>query len=134
LVSAAEAARFGINSSAISYLTTAAPREKIILGAKWASNPWDVNLRGTYYGRSSTVDQNQATFGFVNNQIDPAFIVDLEGGYTLGAWHFAVGANNLFNTFPNNVDPATPTSDIFNVNSPYGYQGGYYYTRVSVDF
>jgi iron complex outermembrane recepter protein len=135
-ISAADAARFGVNASVISYLTTAAPREKIILGANWANNPWDINLRGTYYGRSSTVDQNQATFGFVNNQIDPAFIIDLEGGYTLGAWHFAVGANNLFNTFPNKVDPATtsPTSEIFNVNSPYGYQGGYYYTRVRVDF
>jgi iron complex outermembrane receptor protein len=136
LVSAANAARFGINSSVTSYLTTAAPREKFIFGAYWDKDAWDVNLRGTYYGRSGTIDQNEATFGFVSNQIDPAFIVDLETGYTIGSWHVAVGAKNLFNTFPNKVDPATtsPTSEIYNFNSPYGYQGGYYYTRVSFTF
>jgi|HubBroStandDraft_1064217.scaffolds.fasta_scaffold00118_33 iron complex outermembrane receptor protein len=136
LITANDLTQFGVNSSVISYLTTAAPREKIILDGFWQKNPWDVNLRGTFYGSSHTVDQNEATFGFVTNQIDPAFIVDLEGGYTLGNWHFVAGANNLFNTFPNKVNPATtsPTTEIYNFNSPFGYQGGFYHVRISYNF
>jgi iron complex outermembrane receptor protein len=136
LTTAQATAQFLINESVLSYLTTATPHEKIITDAYWQKGPYDINLRGTFYGASSTFDQNQATFGFVHNQIDPAFIVDLEAGYTLDAWHFSVGANNILNTFPNKVDPATtsPTTEIFNFNSPYGYQGGFYYARVAYTF
>jgi iron complex outermembrane receptor protein len=137
LVSAANANRFQLDASALGYLTTASPHTKIIANAFWTKDPWDVNLRGTYYGKSSTVDLNTETGSYYANQIDPAFIVDLEIGYTLDQWHFSVGANNLFNTFPNKVNPigeAPVNAQIYNTFSPYGYQGGYYYTRVTFNF
>jgi iron complex outermembrane receptor protein len=137
LVTAANAQRFAINASALSYLTTASPHTKIILDAAWTDDPWDVNLRGTFYGGSSTIDLNGNTGQYFDNHIDPAFIVDLEVGYTLGAWHLAAGANNIFNTFPNKVNPLGQTplnAEIYNTNSPYGYQGGYYYGRATYSF
>jgi outer membrane protein OmpA-like peptidoglycan-associated protein len=137
LVPLSSAIRFNLDASAISYITTAAPHDKIIGDAFWTNDPWDVNLRGTYYGQSSTVDLNTETGSYYANKVDPAFIVDLEIGYTLNNWHFTVGADNLFNTFPNKVNPigeAPVNAQIYNTFSPYGYQGGYYYTRVTYSF
>jgi iron complex outermembrane receptor protein len=139
VVSAARAAQYfadGSLPSATSYLTTGAPHEKIILDGFWTNDPWDINLRGTFYGRSSTIDPNEATGAYLLDKIAQAFIVDLEFGYTLDNWHFAAGANNLLDHYPNrvNFNATSPHTEVYNSNSPYGYNGGYYYTRVTYSF
>jgi len=126
----------GSLASALSYLTSGAPHYKLINNAFWTNDPWDVNLRGTLYGQSSTIDPNEATGAYVFNKVSQAFIVDLEMGYTLNNWHFSIGANNLLNHFPNrvNFDTDSPHTEVYNSFAAYGYQGGYYYTRVTYSF
>jgi len=55
----------------------------------------------------------------------------------------SAGANNLFNVFPDRVNPAglaasaaagNPAVEIYPSFSPFGINGGYYFARLSVDF
>jgi len=127
-----------------SYLTHAAPKEKIGLSALWNLDAWSVNLRETMYGPTSyyaTPDGGT----YYNEKVSTAFITDLEIDYHyLESWTIALGANNLFNKYPEaiGVVPGDPTTlqDGSNIVgaplsiSPYGINGGFYYTRLTFNF
>jgi iron complex outermembrane receptor protein len=51
--------------------------------------------------------------------------------------NLAVGANNLFNTYPDRNDTATNVNTgagFYSTGGAYGFTGGFYYGRVSVEF
>lgn len=64
------------------------------------------------------------------------WVTDLEVGYQVNdRVNVAVGANNLFNVYPDkNTVPDTNGFAPYGGNSPFGIYGGYYYGRVSVAF
>ncbi|MDB5962786.1 MAG: TonB-dependent receptor [Massilia sp.] len=133
-----------LDQAAISDLETASPKFRLNLGALWKMGMWSVNLRESIYGSSSeygTEDGGQ----YFQTKITPKYITDLEvsarvsKGLTL-----SVGANNLFNKYPNGVsgqllaaqraalDNAAVT--VYPSFSPIGINGGYYYARASYNF
>ncbi|GBQ26161.1 TonB-dependent outer membrane receptor [Gluconacetobacter sacchari DSM 12717] len=140
-----------LNASNISSITTAYPRSKIILNAYWTNGPWDVNIRQTRYGQTTSMLQymdwatgtcpdgspkqfSQTCFGkFVNT---PRWLTDIEIGYRITPrWHIAIGANNIFNVRPRRL----PDSLNYVGAQLYDYQsaqvpmtGGYYYGRVNL--
>jgi iron complex outermembrane receptor protein len=137
---------------ALSGLTSATPKEKVILGGYWTLNKWSVNLRETVYGPSSQFVSLNGT-GVISPtslgaelKIPVTSITDLEVGYRLtDALKIAMGANNLFDHKP----PTVPTinngghlqpadgNNVFNEPdqfSPFGINGGYYYGRVTYSF
>ena len=81
----------------ISRVETWRPRTKIIGNLNFISEKIDINLAGVYYG--------EVTYR-ANNIIDDAtyagkFITDLSATYHINAGlHFTLGANNLFNVYP----------------------------------
>ncbi len=115
------------------YLTKAFPKDKISLGANWTWNDLNVNLRETRYGEYTilqNVPANDRTF-------DAAWITDLEVAYRVNHQvTVAVGANNLFNTYPaaNGIFNATIGSGQYPGTSPIGFTGGSYYARLQWDF
>lgn len=72
--------------------------------------------------------------------VKPGYITDLEVGYqVLDRLHLAVGANNLFNYYPNQLRRSLSVSTSsgaykYPTNSPYGFMGGYYYVKASMTF
>ena len=123
-------------------LTHASPKEKIGLSALWDYNDWSVNLRETLYGPSS-VDYSPNGGTYYTNKVPTTGITDVEVDYHyLESWTIALGANNLFNAYPpaRVVANATTLSDGSNVVgaplgiSPFGINGGYYYTRLTFTF
>ena len=125
-------------------LTNASPREKIGLSALWDWSDWSVNLRETLYGPSS-YDAMPDGATYYRQKVSTAFITDAELDYHYGEnWTFAFGANNLFNKYPEaiGVVPGDPTTlqDGSNIVgaplsiSPYGINGGFYYTRLTFNF
>ena len=125
-------------------LTNASPREKIGLSALWDWSDWSVNLRETLYGPSS-YDATPDGATYYRQKVSTAFITDAELDYHYGEnWTFAFGANNLFNKYPEaiGVVPGDPTTlqDGSNIVgaplsiSPYGINGGFYYTRLTFNF
>jgi iron complex outermembrane receptor protein len=136
-----------LGPTALGQLTTATPKEKVILGAFWQKDQWSVNLRETVYGPSSLIvstDGTGAGANAVTEHINVTGITDLNVGYQLNKTiRFDMGANNLFNQRPPNVPP-TPGgtrpadgANVYNVPvgfSPWGINGGYWYGKVTVTF
>ena len=134
-----------LDATAISDLETASPKMRINLGALWKIGAWSVNLRETIYGKSSEQELNEDGTAYYTTAIARKAITDLELGYRVNsAWSLAVGANNLFNQYPNQMnarllaeqraglDNAAVT--VYPSFSPFGINGGYYYARANYKF
>ena len=130
------------NANATSLLTTATPKEKVVLGALWSLGKWSVNLRDTIYGPSS--EQTSPNGGtYYKLSIPVTSITDLDISYAINSsLKLDVGANNLFDKKP----PVVPYisgvgmvdgNNVYNEPmqfSPYGINGGYYYGKVTYSF
>jgi iron complex outermembrane receptor protein len=133
-----------LDRTAISDIETASPRARVNLGALWRSGPWTVNLREAIYGKASEMQSSDGAT-YYETEVKPTAITDLEVSYQLGkAWTVSVGANNLFNQYPDQVNGALLAEQRANLDnaavsvypafSPFGINGGYYYARVGFKF
>jgi iron complex outermembrane receptor protein len=133
-----------LDAAAISDIETASPKVRVNLGALWKFGPWTVNARENFYGRASEKGSEDGAV-YYETVVKPTAITDLEVSYQYGkAWTVSVGANNLFNQYPNhinanllaeqraNLDNAAVT--VYPSFSPFGINGGYYYARVGFKF
>ncbi len=120
-----------------SNLTSATPHVKVSVAATYLHNDWEVTLRETYYSKTSQV-QGYAPGPYYTYTTRPAYITDLDVGYNFTDHiKLNVGANNLFNVYPNKVSSSVYQSlnyDQYSHVSPYGINGGYYYLRLSASF
>jgi iron complex outermembrane receptor protein len=118
---------------------------RLNLGALWKIGNWTVNLREAIYGKSSEWQHPDGSSNYYLTKIATKAITDLEVGYKLNsAWSLAVGANNLFNTYPNGINPGMLAEQRGNNDngavtvlpsfSPFGINGGYYYARANYKF
>jgi len=130
------------SKTATSLLTRANPKEKIGLSALWSLDDWTVNIRETLYGPTSAYYSPNGGIYYLN-KVDTTAITDLEIDYHyLESWTIAFGANNLTDERPNSRVVVSPTqiSDSSNVVgaplgiSPFGINGGFYYTRLTFNF
>ncbi|EIZ78147.1 TonB-dependent receptor [Novosphingobium sp. Rr 2-17] len=113
-------------------LVAATPRSKVVLTSNWSSGRIKTLVRATRYGRyteSSNVAASDRTFG-------AKWIADTEVGYQLtDNLDVAVGANNLFDTYPDkNGIVAYDGSGQYGNFAPFGLSGGFYYTRIGLKF
>jgi len=125
-----------------SLLTRANPKEKVGLSALWTLDVWSINLRETFYGPTSAYYSPDGGTYYLN-EVKTTAITDLEIDYHyLESWTIAFGANNLTDKNPESrlAVNATTLSDGSNVVgaplgiSPYGINGGFYYTRLTFNF
>jgi iron complex outermembrane receptor protein len=137
-----------LGANAMDTLTTAVPREKVLLGAYWTLGKWSANLRETVFGETSERYSLDGTGnGGVRTKIPVTSITDLEVAYAIrDDLKLAVGANNLFDHHPpgmpnvSNGSGGVRPADGNNVYgeplqySPFGINGGYYYGRITFTF
>ncbi|MDB5423588.1 MAG: TonB-dependent receptor [Phenylobacterium sp.] len=141
------------DANSISNLETASPKYRIVAGALWKWGKLSVNFKESLYGKASNYNSRTgcplvvtaATTTCYKVGIGSTFITDLELSYqVLEPVKLTVGANNLFNKFPDKVNPAL-RDDYFRANSngyvtqypnfsPFGINGGYYYGKVAYVF
>jgi iron complex outermembrane receptor protein len=135
-----------LTPTAISDLTTASPKEKVSLGAYYTVGKWAVNLRETIYGPAREVvspDGTGSGSDAFTLHVGTTAITDLDVAYHVtDQIKIAVGANNLFNK----KAPLVPTlaggglvdgSNVYAAPigiTPWGINGGYYYTKLSYTF
>jgi iron complex outermembrane receptor protein len=133
-----------LDASAISDLETASPRVRVNLGALWKIGNWTINAREAFYGKSSALSSSDGAT-YYETEVKPTAITDLELSYQFNkAWTVSVGANNLFNQYPDQVNSQLLAEQRANLDnsavtvypsfSPFGINGGYYYARVGVKF
>ena len=120
-----------------SNLTTATPRTKHSLAATWWRGDWEVTLRESFYGASSQV-QGYGAGPFYVIRTRSAYLTDLDVGFHFNdKLKLSVGANNLFNVYPNEIPAEVYRNlnyDRYSHVSPYGINGGYYHVRLSSTF
>ncbi|MET0273766.1 MAG: TonB-dependent receptor [Phenylobacterium sp.] len=138
---------------AISNLETASPKYRIVAGALWRFDRLSINLKEALYGPSSAYGTRTGcpqevlptTTGCYKTTIKAALITDVEASYQLlDSVKLTVGANNLFNRYPDRVNAALRDEYFrFNSNgyvtqfptfSPFGINGGYYYAKAVFEF
>ena len=116
---------------------TASPESKVNLGVTWSYDRYNATLRTTRYGEVEDPSSIEA-----RNEIIPSeWITDLDVRVAItDGLSVSVGANNLFDVYPeatrNLVDDVTTFSNIFPYSgfSPYGFTGRFVYTKVNYAF
>lgn len=115
-------------------LTDTIPDSKITLGLDWDCGRFRTNMRATRFGRYMV---RNATNPVKDYSVDPEWIADLEFGYALSE-HFTIyaGANNIFNTYPEQINEPAPAngSNMYNTFAPFGFTGGTWFVRGSYDW
>jgi iron complex outermembrane receptor protein len=114
-------------------LEDALPRQKGSIQARWAKGAFGALARATYYG--------EITYHHPSDTLNETFsgkaIVDLDLSYqVLNGVRLALGANNLFNTFPDEQKRRVNLDNGRFIYSrrvtQFGMNGGFYYARVAL--
>ena len=132
-----------LNAQTASYLATAQPQSKIIVGGIWRRTGWLASVHEIRYGKS--VQQDSFYTGpnafsittFYQSVNDPNYITNVEAGYEWrSGFSWVVGANNLFDVYPKTLPPAQRYigTALYDTSTGVGIDGGYYYTRVAFKF
>jgi len=109
------------------------PKYKVGAQADWSLDNWGGTARVTYYG--DVLSPGTTDDGLNDTHVGAHAIVDLEGRYKLP--HnvtAAIGANNLFDEYPDQVPKNLDTTGAgpWSSFSPFGFNGRFVYGRVSV--
>jgi iron complex outermembrane receptor protein len=112
-------------------LTKERPRWRTTLSAQYDVKAWTLVARGTSYGTYTS-----SLYGYeeASAQTYPSkAIFDAEAGYTFRGMKVALGARNLFDTYPGFMKPDNSFYLFpYPSASPFGFNGRYLYTRVEV--
>jgi iron complex outermembrane receptor protein len=107
------------------------PEDNLRLSVDWNRGDLFTVARGARYGEYCLVDRR-----VVDQTFEAEWLADLEVGYRFPSFTVAVGAQNLFDAFPDrNLDPNSNLG-IFTYpsHSPFGMNGRFVYSRVSYRF
>ena len=140
--------------SSIANLTSLAPKFKFVVGALWNLDAWTINVREVVYGPTRAfvtpgtgATAPQPVFYTVNGANYYQFktpttgITDVDVSYAINEHlSLTVGANNVFDTYPpvlglqTNGQPLDGGSTYFSPQNqtPYGFNGGFYFGRVNI--
>lgn len=119
----------------------AQPKDKESLSLQYDVKNLGFTLRAVRYGEYTTVSSTlpDPTTGY--NPLDQTFgaktLIDTEASYKfLKGLTLAVGANNLFDVYPDKVYKTLSNSGIYQYDAftPFGFNGRYIYSRLSFSF
>jgi iron complex outermembrane recepter protein len=138
------------NPTTISNLTTASPHLVANFGARWSPSVFYVDLHEIVYGHSQQMNNDSGLnptgqFIYYPYRIGTVCITNLELGLkATQQLTFALGATNLFNRYPNHVNPAVVQANLthyqggtltkWDTFAPFGFDGGFYYARATFNF
>ena len=109
-------------------ITEGSPHNKAFVDANWRRDKWTLHAQLTRYGAFTFVvpvlpgDQTYAA----------RTLTDLSVSYRVGNWTATLGANNLFNVYPQH---SSPTNDFYGLlpypeGSPFGFSGRYVHVNL----
>ncbi|QSX41416.1 TonB-dependent receptor [Shewanella cyperi] len=123
-----------ISDAKVKALEEALPHHKgTLTWTQELSADWRSMLRMNYYG--SYWENHLDSDGELPIDVSSAVTFDAELSYDVNDnWSLSVGAQNLFDKYPDDNPWAGIAGAQYPVTSPYGFNGGYYYGRVSYSF
>lgn len=116
------------------------PRDNARLMESYTAHSLNVTIRESRYGEYCSASINPVD----DQTYSPKWLADLELSYRLRKYTFAIGAENLFDTFPDrNLRAGIPSGSAqvgsagvfqYPISSPFGMNGRFVYSRVSYSF
>ena len=117
------------------------PKHRVNFSANWQIGDFRINFRENFY--SSWANQLE----YPGQTFSSKFVTDLDISYTFAdRYTLTLGANNLFDTYPDRIAPTT-TNPIYALTGsladgqiyprsggPFGINGGFYYVRIAIDY
>jgi iron complex outermembrane receptor protein len=124
-----------------------APKHRVVFNANWSLDNLSFNVRENYYSSFTSAQDYGQTNGVANQVFGGKFTTDIELSYTF-ADHvtLAVGAQNFTDERPDRLAPTatipiypltggTTDGQVYPRNGgPFGFNGGFYYTRLRVKY
>lgn len=117
------------------------PKHRANFAANWQIGDFTINFRENFF--SSWANQLE----YPGQRFGAKFITDIDISYTFAdRYTLTLGANNLFDTYPDRIAPSTTNPIYALTNSladgqvyprsggPFGINGGFYYVRVAIDY
>lgn len=117
-----------ITATRVQILEDALPKTKGSFSINHQREHWYGNLRFGYYGSFYEDHLDSEVFPIYG---DAAVVVDAEVGYEWDSgFYAAVGAQNLFDKYPEDNPWADVVGAQYPAHTPWGFNGGYYYARL----
>lgn len=112
------------------------PRNKITFNLNYRKGPLSLILTNIRYGRTTVFHEINPA---LDQSFSPKILTDLSAHYKLKTWvTIALGANNIFNVYPDRLHYYDNTNNgllIYSPDaSPFGFYGGYYYVGINFDW
>ncbi|KRE88709.1 hypothetical protein ASG87_09040 [Frateuria sp. Soil773] len=111
-------------------LADSTPRNKLVINSLYSIGRWGIDGTLTRYGNFTSYNPTNPS---LDQKFDAKWLLDLAVSYHLDRWNFTVGADNVFNTYPDKVIAANDTNGTlpYTVFSPFGFNGAYVYGKVA---
>jgi iron complex outermembrane receptor protein len=121
------------------------PKYRVVATENWSSGPFSLLGRVNFYSKYATADDGTGPNGesYIAETFGSEIVFDLEASYKLNEnFTLSVGAQNLFDNYPDKITlggtyPSTGgrfTGDVYPDTSPFGFNGGFWYVRVGINF
>jgi iron complex outermembrane receptor protein len=123
-----------------------APKHRVVFNANWSLDNLSFNVRENYYSSFTSAQDYGQTNGVANQTFGGKFTTDLELSYTFKYFTLSVGAQNFTDEHPDRLTPnstvqiypltgGTSDGQVYPRNGgPFGFNGGFYYTRLRVKY
>ena len=120
------ALRFG--RTEVGRLVVGSPRDKFSANAIFRTGPFTFSAMATRYGEFTVRGATTA----LDQTFSAKWLGDLSAGYKFGAFDFTVGADNVFDTYPDEVILANSTGGQlpYSGSSPFGFNGAFYWAKL----
>ena len=120
----------------VTSLTLGLPRTRWNIGVNQTEDHWTLMARLHYYGAYWDREDARSELGNAMSYLYPLYsgkpLVDLEVGFPLNDVTLSVGAQNIFNTYPDeNPGAVAGVGNRYGQFGPFGFNGGYYYVRTN---
>jgi iron complex outermembrane receptor protein len=117
------------------YIQEAQPHQHYNLSARYSKGGFSGIVRANYFGK---VASTESTADPARKQVFAGkWLTDVDLSWKFGgSYKLHIGANNIFDTYPDENIPSNSFNGIFvypRRTAPFGFNGGYYYTRLSID-
>ena len=127
-----------IDEFRINTLERGLPNTRWNFSVSHSADRWNLTGRVNYFGGfwDSEDGRNASDVTGLDPWLYPAYsgkaLLDIEFGIPFGGAELAIGAENLLNTYPDvNMYGANTVGNQYGQFSPFGFNGAYYYTRIS---
>jgi len=110
-------------------LADTTPRSKLIFNWLYTSGRWSLDSTLTRYGSFTSYNSTDPT---LDQEFDSKWLFDLALNYSMDRWMFTVGADNVFDSYPDRVIEASDNNGAmpYSVFSPFGFNGAYVYGKI----